>query len=140
MDEPDAHGGVGLLVCGGIGRIVSTVVRQAAYMVAGDRPDSVVLVSSGSLTGEVAEALETARSLPLIAVDACEERCASALVEGRGLKAEEIIWLPRVSAKHRLSIRGEDRKGLSEKGMRLARALADEIIERVDAVASGEGD
>ncbi|MGC9316827.1 MAG: putative zinc-binding protein [Armatimonadota bacterium] len=140
MGERDAQQRVGLLVCGGIGRIVSTVVRQAAYMVAGDRPECVVLVSSGSLTGQVPEALEIARTLPLIAVDACEERCATAIVEGRDLTAEEIIWLPQVSAKHRLSIRGEDRKGLSERGMRLARALADEIIARVDALASGEGD
>lgn len=129
---------VALLVCGGIGRIVSTVVRQAAYMVADDRPDSVVLISSGSLTGDVPEALEMARSLPVIAVDACEERCASALEQGKGFEAEEIIWLPEVSARHRLSIRGEDRKGLTDRGMRLARALADEIIERVDALTSAE--
>jgi len=129
---------VGLLVCGGIGRLVSTVVRRAAYMVADDRPDSVVLISSGALTGNCAEMFETARSMPVIVVDACEERCATALIEGREIDATEIIWLPEVSAKCRLSIRGEDRKGLTEKGMALARALADEVIERVDELTSEE--
>jgi uncharacterized metal-binding protein len=74
----------------------------------------------------------------VIAVDACEERCATALVEGKGVDATEIIWLPEVSAKHRLSIRDEDRKGLSDRGMALARALADEVIERVDALTGRE--
>ena len=53
---------VAVLACSGIGRLVSTVVRQAAYMLEQDRPDNVVLVSSGSLTGDVPEALEAARS------------------------------------------------------------------------------
>ena len=54
---------VALLVCGGIGRIVSTVVRRAARMVAADRAEQVVLVSSGSLTGDVPSALQAARAL-----------------------------------------------------------------------------
>lgn len=125
---------VALLVCGGIGRIVSTVVRQAAYMVTSDRPERVVLVSSGSLTGDVLEALEAARAHPLIVVDACVEKCATAIAHGKGLEAAETVWLPAVVAKHKLSLRGEDRKGLSERGLALARKLADEIIVHVDAM------
>jgi hypothetical protein len=139
MAERNETSKVGLLVCGGIGRIVSTVVRRAAYMVADDRPDSVVLIGSGALTGDVPEALETARSLPVIAVDACEERCATILCDGKQAGEYEAIWLPEVSARHKLSIKGEDRKGLSEKGLRLSRALADEIIERVDELTASEG-
>ncbi len=132
-------GKVALLVCGGIGRIVSTVVRQAAYMAAAERPDNIILVSSGSLTGDVPQALQTARTHPLVAVDACVEKCASALVSGKQLQAKEIIFLPDVAAKYKVSIADEDRKGLSDRGMRLARKLADEIIEYVDALSLSHG-
>lgn len=136
----DAHDKVALLVCGGIGRIVSTVVRRAAYMVVADRPAQVVLISSGALTGNVPEALDAARSYPLIVVDACAELCASAIVKGKGLQATDTIWLRDTIAKHKLSLADEDRKGLGERGMKLARTLADEIIERVDAVIENRED
>jgi hypothetical protein len=139
MVDGNAPEKVGLLVCGGIGRIVSTVVRRAAYMVADDRPDSVVLISSGSLTGDLPESLATARSMPVIAVDACEERCATILCDGKQAPEYESIWLPEVSARHKLSIAGEERTGLTEKGLRLSRALADEIVQRVDELTASEG-
>ena len=110
-------------------------------MVATDRPENVVVVSSGALTGDVPEAIETVSTCRLIAVDACQERCASAIVAGKHLDAEETIWLPDLAAKYKLSLAGEDRKGLTGKGLKLSRALADEIIERVDAIVdSGTGD
>ncbi len=39
---------VAVLVCAGISRQVSIVVRQAAYMLKQDRPDKIVLVSSAA--------------------------------------------------------------------------------------------
>jgi len=129
---------VAVLGCSGIGRLVSTVVRQAVYLIAQDRPDEVAVVSSGSLTGNVPEALEKARKYPLIVIDGCRPRCATAIAAGKGLEIAAAIWVAEVAAKHKLSIAGDKRTGLSEKGMALARAVADEAISRIDLIVAEE--
>lgn len=125
---------VAVLGCSGIGRLVSTVVRQAVYMLQRDRPDNVVLVSSGSLTGDVPEALEAARKYPLIVIDGCRPKCASALAAGKGIEPAAVIWTADVVARHKLSLAGENRKALGEKGMALARKIADEALEKIDLI------
>jgi uncharacterized metal-binding protein len=129
---------VAVLGCSGIGRLVSTVVRQAVYMIAQDRPDDVVVVSSGALTGNVPEALEAARKHPLVVIDGCRPQCAQAIARGKDLNMVAHVWVPEVAAKYKLSIAGDKRTGLSEKGMALARKVADEVIERVDAIAAAK--
>jgi len=125
---------VAVLGCSGIGRLVSTVVRQAAYMLKQDRPDNVVLVSSGSLTGDVPEALEMVRKYPLIVIDGCRPKCASAIAAGKGIEPAAVIWVADVVARHKLSLAGENRKALGEKGMALARKIADEALEKIDLI------
>jgi len=129
---------VALVPCGGIGRLVSTVVRQAAYLVAEDRPDNVVIVSSASLAAGVPEALTTARRYPVVVIDGCRPKCASAIAASHDLEAAATIWTPQVVAAHKLSIAGEDRKGLGDKGMRLARKVADEALEAIDLILAEE--
>lgn len=129
---------VAVLACSGIGRLVSTIVRRAAYLVKQERPDSVVLVSSGSLTGDVPEALEAARRYPLLVIDGCRPRCATALARGKGIEPAGSIWVAEVVARHKLSLAGEDRKALGEKGMAVARKLADEALEKIDLLIAEE--
>lgn len=129
---------VAVVGCSGIGRLVSTVVRQAVYMIAEARPDDVVVVSSGSLTGDVPEALDAARQYPLVVIDGCRPKCASAIAGGKGLDVAATVWVPEVVAKHKLSIAGEQRTGLGEKGMALARAVADDAIEKIDLALAEE--
>jgi len=123
-----------VLGCSGIGRLVSTVVRQAVYLIAHDRPDEVVVVSSGELTGNVPEALEAARTYPLVAIDGCRPQCAQAIATGKGLNMVAHVWVPEVAAKYKVSLAGEKRTGLTEKGMALARKVADEAIDRIDGI------
>jgi uncharacterized metal-binding protein len=129
---------VAVLGCSGIGRLVSTVVRQAVYMIEKDRPDEVVVVGSGPLTGNVPEALEAARKHPLIVIDGCRPRCATAIAKGKDLNLVESVWVAEVAAKQRLSIAGEQREELGEKGMALARAVADEAIAKIDLINAEE--
>ena len=129
---------VAVLGCSGIGRLVSTVVRQAVYMIAQDRPDEVVVVSSGSLTGNVPEALEKARKYPLIVIDGCRPKCATAIAKGKDLDIAAAIWVAEVAAKYKLSIAGDKRTELSEKGLALARAIADEAIAKIDLMVAEE--
>lgn len=127
---------VAVLACSGIGRLVSTIVRQAAYMLQHDRPDNVVLVSSGSLTGDVPEALEAARTYPLLVIDGCRPRCASALAKGKGIEPAAAIWVADIVARHKLSLVGENRKALGEKGYAAARKIADEALEKIDLMVA----
>ncbi len=129
---------VAVLGCSGIGRLVSTVVRRAVYMIATDRPDEVAVVGSGPLTGNVAEALERARKCPLIVIDGCRPKCATAIARGKGLEIAAAIWVAEVAAKHKLSIAGDKRTELTEKGLALARAVADEAIARIDLIVAEE--
>jgi uncharacterized metal-binding protein len=129
---------VAVLGCSGIGRLVSTVVRQAVYMIAQDRPDEVEVVGAGPLTGNVAEALEKARKYPLIVIDGCRPKCATAIAQGKDLDVAAAIWVAEVAARNKLSIAGDKRTELTEKGLALARAVADEAIARIDLIVAEE--
>lgn len=129
---------VAVLGCSGIGRLISTVVRQAVYMIKKDRPDQVVVVGSGPLTGDVPEALRTARRYPLLVIDGCRPHCATAIAEGKGLRIAGRVYAADVVAKHKLSLAGEQREELGEKGMACARAIADEAIAQIDWILADE--
>jgi uncharacterized metal-binding protein len=129
---------VAVLGCSGIGRLISTIVRRAVYMIGRERPDQVVIVSSGSLTGDVPTALEAARVHPLLIIDGCRPRCATKLCEGKSLKAAATIYAADVIARRKLSLVGEQREELGPKGMAVARAVADEAIEKIDWILADE--
>jgi hypothetical protein len=84
------------------------------------------------------KALEAARKYPLIVIDGCRPRCASAIAKGKGLAPAATVWVAEVAAQAKLSLAGENRKGLGEKGMALARRLADETIEKIDLIVAEE--
>ena len=84
--------------CSGVGRLISTVVRQAVYMIEKDRPDQVNVVSSGSLTGDVPEALSACRNYPLLLIDGCRPRCASAFAAGKKLPVAAAVYAADVIA------------------------------------------
>lgn len=129
---------VAVLGCSGIGRLISTVVRQAVYLIQQDRPDEVVVVGSGPLTGDVPEALAAARAYPVLVIDGCRPHCATAIAQGKQIPVAASIYAADVVAKHRLSLGGERREELGEKGMAVARAIADEAIEKIDWLLADE--
>ena len=129
---------VSVVGCSGIGRLISTVVRQAVYMIEKGRPDQVEVVSSGALTGDVPEALGTCKQYPLLLIDGCRPRCATAIAAGKGLPVAETVYAADVIAKHKLSLAGERREELGEKGMNVARAIADEALEKIDWLIADE--
>lgn len=129
---------VAVMGCSGIGRLISTVVRQAVYLIEKDRPDEVVVVGSGPLSGDVPEALRAAREYPFVVIDGCRPHCASAIAEGKGLPVAAAIYAADVIARHKLSLAGEKREELGDRGMAAARAIADEAIERIDWLLADE--
>jgi|YNPNPStandDraft_1061719.scaffolds.fasta_scaffold89375_3 uncharacterized metal-binding protein len=129
---------VALVVCDGIGRLVSTVVRQAAYRVVQERPDEVFLVDTGMLLADQPEALEVVQKHPVIVVDGCRPHCATVMLEGKGFTPTATIYTRDVVAQEKLSLAGEQRRGLQEKGMRLVEAIAQRVIEQVDLLVAEE--
>lgn len=129
---PDQHPKVAILGCCGIGQTVSTVIRRAVYAVRDARPESVVLIGSGPLTGDVPEVLEAASRHPLVVIDGCSPRCATKLAEGKQLEVAATIYAGRILTQNRLSLLGEKREELGETGLAASRAIADAILETVD--------
>ncbi len=135
---PDGDFKVAVVGCSGIGRLISTIVRRAVYMIREDRPDQVVVVSSGALTGDVPDALDAAHRYPLLVIDGCRPHCATAIAEGKSLEIAESVYAADVVARNRLSLAGEQREELGEKGITVARAIADEALEKIDWLIADE--
>ncbi len=135
---PDQPPKVAILGCCGIGQTVSTVIRRAVYTVRDERPESVILIGSGPLTGDVPEVLEAAGSHPLVVIDGCGPRCATKLAEGKQLEVAATIYAGRILTQNRLSLLGEKREELGERGLAASRAIADAILETVDRLLQAQ--
>ncbi len=136
MGEQDFR--VALVACDGIGRLVSTVVRQAAYKVVQERPAEVFLVDTGMLLADQPEALEVVRKYPVVVIDGCRPHCGTVMVEGKGITPAAVVYSRDVVAQDKISIAGDQRRGLSEKGMQLAEAIARRVIAQVDLLVAEE--
>ena len=129
---------VAVLPCNGIGRLVSTVVRLAGYRIKKMRPDEVVLLSSGRLAVKESEHLAAFEKYPVLVIDGCRPHCASFMADELGKTPAARVYVADVAAENRISIAGEKRRGLTEKGMKLAEALADKAVAEIDRVIADE--
>jgi uncharacterized metal-binding protein len=129
---------VGVLACNGIGRFVSTVTRRASYRIKELRPEQVVLLSSGALTVKESENLAAFEKYPVLVIDGCRPHCASFLCDELGKTAAAKIYVADVLAESKLSIGGEKRRGLTEKGEKLVEALAQKAISEIDRIIADE--
>jgi hypothetical protein len=129
---------VSVLPCNGIGRLVSTVVRLAGYKIKGMRPDQVELLSSGRLIVSEPEHLELLQRYPLLVIDGCRPHCASYLADELGKEPAARVYVADVAAENRISIAGDKRRGLTEKGMKLVDALAEKAVEEIDRIIADE--
>ncbi len=129
---------VGVLACNGIGRLVSTVTRQASYRIKELRPEQVVLLSSGALVVKEAENLALFEKYPVLVIDGCRPHCASFLCDELGKKAAAKIYVADVLAESKLPIGGEKRRQLTEKGEKLVEALAQKAISEIDRIIADE--
>jgi len=136
MAEPEFK--VAVLPCNGIGRLVSTVVRQAGYQVKRMRPEEVVLLSSGRLAVGEPEHTGLLNRYPVLVIDGCRPRCASFVCDELGKTPAARIYVADVAAQKKLSIAGEKRRGLTEKGEKLVEAVAAKVVEEVDRIIADE--
>ena len=129
---------VAVLPCNGIGRVVSTVVRLAGYRIKEMRPEEVELLSSGRLIVKEPEHLEKLTRYPVLVINGCRPRCASFLADELGKPAAGSIYVADVAAANCISIGGEKRRGLTEKGQKLVEAVAQKAVEEIDRIIADE--
>ena len=129
---------VAVLPCNGIGRLVSTVVRLAGYKIKEMRPDQVELLSSGRLIVSEPEHVELLQRYPLLVIDGCRPHCASHLADELAKEPAARVYVADVAAENRISVAGDKRRGLTEKGMKLVDALAEKAVEEIDRIIADE--
>ncbi|MBN1460069.1 MAG: hypothetical protein JXA57_11050 [Armatimonadetes bacterium] len=73
--------------------------RQALYVVHEDlRPDQTVLGCGPALNANVQEDVDFINMYPVIAVEACEENCATRLVDKKGQQAARTVRVTELAA------------------------------------------
>ncbi|MCJ7822748.1 MAG: putative zinc-binding protein [Armatimonadetes bacterium] len=129
---------VAVLPCNGIGRLVSTVVRLAGYRIKRLRPDQVVLLSSGRLAVKDPEHVAAFEKYPVLVIDGCRPHCASFMADELGKTPAARIYMADVAAENRISIAGDKRRGLTEKGEKLVNAVTDKAVAEIDRIIADE--
>jgi uncharacterized metal-binding protein len=129
---------VAVLPCNGIGRLVSTVVRLAGYRIKRLRPDQVVLLSSGRLAVKEPEHVAAFEKYPVLVIDGCRPHCASFMADELGKTPAARIYMADVAAENRISIAGDKRRGLTEKGEKLVEAVTEKAVEEIDRIIADE--
>jgi uncharacterized metal-binding protein len=123
-----------LIPCSGIGKAYGSVGREAIYQVIEElRPGTTKSVCLSLLTLGDADAQTEVRDNPTITVDGCPTACAKVNVEAAGGKPAAEFRVYDVFRAHKeLKLRSVS--DLGENGETMARILAQEIAEKVDAL------
>ncbi len=126
--------------CSGIGKTFGTVSREAAYELCEElRPKSTRLVALAKLVLGEAGAQELLTRHPAVTIDGCKHMCAAKMVrQSGGTVAREVAVLD-VFRRHK-DLKPEGIAELNEAGRKLARVLAEEVVESLDGTGrAGKG-
>lgn len=130
-----------IVPCSGIGKTYGTVSREAAYEVIEVlRPETTELVALSKLVLGDAAAREAVAGHPAITIDGCKLACATKMVQESGGTIARDFAVLDVYRRYR-RFRPQGIAELNEGGLLLAGALAQEVVEVVDALqlpAEGE--
>ncbi len=119
--------------CSGIGKPFGTVSREAAYDLCEElRPESSRLVALAKLVLGEPGARDLVAKRRAVTIDGCKQMCAAKMVrESGGTVAHEVAVL-EVFRRHK-DLKPEGIAELNEAGRKLARVLAEEVAESLDA-------
>ena len=78
------------------------------------------------------------RKYPVLVIDGCRPHCASFLADELGKEPAARIYVADVAAAKRISLAGEKRRGLGEKGLNLVEAVAERAVEEIDRIIADE--
>jgi len=124
--------------CSGIGKALGSVSREAAYELCENlRPHVTELVALSKLVMGDNASRETVARNPCVAIDGCQRSCASKLVKQSGGMRTHTARVLDALRRHK-GLKAEGIAELNDAGQKLARVMAEELVETVDALgASG---
>ncbi|HUT61222.1 MAG TPA: putative zinc-binding protein [Phycisphaerae bacterium] len=129
---------VAVLPCTGVGQVVGTIARQAAYRACDDmRPDATMLVCLPALVKGVQEDIDMIRDYPVIVIEGCEELCATHALSTQGGSPAATVSIPDIMKGKGLRIRREARSRLTDSEQAVVELVADRVAAEIDRLGSG---
>ena len=130
-------GKVAILPCTGVGQVVGTIARQAAYRVCEDEcPDDTVLLCLPALVKGVQEDIDMVRQCPVVVIEGCKERCAAHALSTRGGVPSATVFVPEVMKGTGLKVRREARRCLTESELAVVEIVTEVVVAEVDQLRS----
>ena len=124
--------GVIIVPCSGIGKPYGTVSREAAYEITQElRPDQTQLIPLSLLVLGDEATHSTVAGNPAITIDGCKLACATKMVTECGGQVAHDIAVLDVYRRHK-QFKPQGIAELNEGGLKLAHALAEEVLPMVD--------
>ena len=124
---------IAILPCTGIGQVMGTIARQAAYRVCEDlRPGDTVLVCLPALVKGVQEDIDMIRKCPVVIIDGCKECCASYALELQGGKPSARTFVPDAIKGEGLVIKRESRRELTESELAAVELVSESVVAEID--------
>ena len=125
-----------IVPCSGIGKSYGTVSREAAYELVEElRPGQTELVALSLLVMGDPSARDAVAGVPVMTIDGCKLACATKMVEESGGEVGRSFAVIDAYRRHR-ELKPQGISELNEAGLRLARALAEEMAREVDAATN----
>jgi uncharacterized metal-binding protein len=139
MTQESIRRKIAVLPCTGVGQVVGTIARQAAYRVCDEqRPADTVLVCLPALVKGVQEDIDMIRLCPVIVIEGCKECCATHALQLHGGKPSSTVSVPQVIRGKRLRIKREARSQLSESELAVVELVTQSVVSEVDRLGRGE--
>jgi len=124
---PTANAKTVLAPCMGVGKIVASVTRRAAYLVKGQCPEDVELLSIPALLAGDPHERALLQNHPSIVIDGCALRCAAHIYRLYGVEPAAKIEVNQVMKEKKIGP-GKTRKELENVGKRLADFTAERVL------------
>jgi uncharacterized metal-binding protein len=128
-----------IVPCSGIGKTYGSVSREAAFeIVESLRPETTELAPLSLLVMGDEEAQAAILSNPCITIDGCKLACATKMVRESGAPVAQDYQVLDVYRRYR-QFKPQGITELNAGGLQLASALAEEVVQVVDRLASDPG-
>jgi uncharacterized metal-binding protein len=128
---------IAILPCTGIGQVVGTIARQAAYRICEDlRPRETILCCLPALVKGVQEDIDMIEARHVIVIEGCRERCATYSLELRHGTAAAVISVPDIIKGNNLKIKRTARRRLTQPELNAVELVAQAALAEIDRLTT----